>query len=80
MKFSFKIKILGGPIFFKYYLLFLLEALSNALKTSTGKAKITVFDWSELKSFKVARVLKWSAPGVLFITSAALAKLEEAST
>ena len=65
---------------FQIYFLPILDKPFIASKASTGNAKITVLDWSLLKSFNVANVLKCKAPGVLPITAAAFAKFSEAST
>ena len=53
---------------------------SNALKTSSGTAKIIVFDWSDEISLIVAKVLKWSAPGACDKVVAASAKFLDASS
>lgn len=41
---------------------YLLEIFSNALSTSRGVAKTTVFDWSELRSLSDCSVLRCRAP------------------
>ena len=53
---------------------------SNALKISSGTAKIIVFDWSDETSLIVAKVLKWSAPGACDKVVAASAKFLDASS
>lgn len=47
--------------FFQYYSFFLLK-LSKARSISSGTAKMTVLDWSELKSFIDCSVLRCKAP------------------
>ncbi len=53
---------------------------SNARRTSSGVANMTVFDWSDDKSFNVLSVRRWSAPACAESVCAASARFCDAAT